>query len=439
MESIEEECNSVVEEVCERFEYEKTHKDFKDVLKRIAIVLVSDSSKEDRDVFYQMLKHTPIVVVENLTEESLKELKEKYVGTKVEEQSEDMGKYGIGIPEGEFVARPCIDDNGQLVGKNSFLYIQNLKTGSKASNLLGTDINVPHLIHELGHAWHSEKEQYKILEDGTLLERVGGAKFKYSLEKTEEGKWIQKGISHTGLLIEEGMNTIEEEVALAKYLNISREEMKEKYKGELIPTIYRGFVATMVEDFLDKTDRKELEEWRMYGEESKIKKVENWMELTDAWKNREKEYGKEGTSLSNKKLVFAGTQKPVIQDFFKKYEKTFFPDISNMTPVEKIENVLEQLYTFKGIQYHFSLTNTEEKENYNSVVMQMLGEGYSLINQTQKVRDNLQKRNIIEEIGEAAKGITKSRIVSVTRETKGAVKEREHTKEDKQGEEERNE
>ena len=68
----------------------------------------------------------------------------------------------------------------------------------KQKEFLGTDINVPHLLHELGHAWNAEENQYIMQEDGTLKNRVGMTEKIYTFSKGEDGKnsitWVEAAV-----------------------------------------------------------------------------------------------------------------------------------------------------------------------------------------------------------------------------------------------------
>ena len=156
--------------------------------------MLEDSSKEDRELFYQMLGHTPIAVVEDLTEEGLAELRKKYIGDInphiIEEKRDNTREYGKGIAPGAFAAEPIIDEKMQIVGKKSFIYIPKVK--GKAKEFFGTDIHVADLEHELGHAWNAEDKQFTIDDQGILTNRVGAVKYKYSLNQREDGKMVMK-------------------------------------------------------------------------------------------------------------------------------------------------------------------------------------------------------------------------------------------------------
>lgn len=156
-EDILEECKNVVEEACEKFNYDREDKEGNDSLRTVLLkavpAILADSKKEDRELFYQMLSHTPIVVTENLTQEGYDALVKEYIGNvspHIKEEDLDLGEYGTNVPYGAYVSEPIIDEDMQIKGKKSFLYIQ--KVSYNAKEFFGTDINVSHLIHEMGHA-----------------------------------------------------------------------------------------------------------------------------------------------------------------------------------------------------------------------------------------------------------------------------------------------
>lgn len=385
VEEILDECKDLVEEVCVKFGYDSQdtegNKSLKTVLLEIIPIMLKDSKKEERDLFYQMLSHTPIVITENLTQESYDKLLEQYIGKSINshiiEEDIDLGEYGNNLGAGAYVAEPILDEDMNLQGKKSFIYIQ--KVNGKAKELFGTDINVSHLIHELGHAWHAEKEQFVMQDDGTLKERVGTGEFIYTFAQNQDNKFIKKCTKVTGLMIEESMNTIEEETAMANYLGISLEEMKKVYREILIPSNYQGYMADFVRYMLQELGKDEFENYRLYGETESKDKINEQMQKTEYWINRESDILSTSDSPRNydrKREILARIDSVRVQDFFKQYESVYFPDISEMTPFEKIDNVLEQKYNMNMIRYSMGI------DNYTDFIDRLGYEGYSLVNQT---------------------------------------------------------
>ena len=423
------EINKVVNEVCEKFQYDSTDKEGNDSLKtvllKICAVMLKDSNEEDRNLFYEMLRHTPIVVTENLTPEGYKRLEEKYIGNvnpHIVEEKSNVGEYGKNVGAGAYVSEPILDENLQLKGKKSFLYIQ--KVNNREQQFFGTDINVSHLIHELGHAWHAKKNQYTMLPNNTLKNRTGTAEFIYSFSKNPDGTYTMHTDKVSGLMLEEGMNTLCEEQAMADYMNISLEEMKNKYRTVLIPSSYQGYIANFVSYMLQQLNSKDFEQWRMYGDSESKGRIESLMSRTKYWKNREQDILPTSDSprnYNNKRQIIARMQGDSVQEFFKHYENIYFPDISQMSPLDKIENVLEQFYNMSLIKYSIDL------EDYKAFLNSLGYEGYSLINQSSDIKKK-------DELLHSVSDVSLSEFNNVAKDIRSAVLQEQNRETDDKGE-----
>lgn len=423
------EINKVINEVCEKFQYDSTDREGNDSLKtvllKICTVMLKDSNEEDRNLFYEMLRHTPIVVTENLTPEGYKRLEEKYIGNvnpHIVEEKSNVGEYGKNVGAGAYVSEPILDENLQLKGKKSFLYIQ--KVNNREQQFFGTDINVSHLIHELGHAWHAEKDQYTMLPNNTLKNRTGTAEFIYSFSKNPDGTYTMHTDKVSGLMLEEGMNTLCEEQAMADYMNISLEEMKDKYRTVLIPSSYQGYIANFVSYMLQQLNSKDFEQWRMYGDSESKGRIESLMSRTKYWENREQDILPTSDSprnYNNKRQIIARMQGDSVQEFFKHYENIYFPDISQMSPLDKIENVLEQFYNMSLIKYSIDL------EDYKAFLNSLGYEGYSLVNQSSDVKKK-------DELLHSVSDVTLSEFNNVSNDIRSVVSQEHDRETDDKGE-----
>lgn len=423
------EINKVVNEVCEKFQYDSTDREGNDSLKtvllKICAVMLKDSNEEDRNLFYEMLRHTPIVVTENLTPEGYKHLEEKYIGNvnpHIVEEKSNVGEYGKNVGAGAYVSEPILDENLQFKGKKSFLYIQ--KVNNREQQFFGTDINVSHLIHELGHAWHAEKDQYTMLPNNTLKNRTGTAEFIYSFSKNPDGTYTMHTDKVSGLMLEEGMNTLCEEQAMADYMNISLEEMKDKYRTVLIPSSYQGYIANFVSYMLQQLNSKDFEQWRMYGDSESKGRIESLMSRTKYWENREQDILPTSDSprnYNNKRQIIAKMQGDSVQEFFKHYENIYFPDISQMSPLDKIENVLEQFYNMSLIKYSIDL------EDYKAFLNSLGYEGYSLINQSSDIKKK-------DELLHSVSDVSLSEFNNVAKDIRSAVLQEQNRETDDKGE-----
>ena len=146
---MEQEINDIVEEVCIKYGYDSEDKEgndsLKTVLKKAVTVMLKGVKQEDRELFYQMLRNTPIAVTENLNKERYEKLVDQYIGNvnpHIIEEDADLGEYGKSIAAGAYTSKAIISEDMQLIGKKSFIYVQ--KVYGKGKKFFGTDINVSH-------------------------------------------------------------------------------------------------------------------------------------------------------------------------------------------------------------------------------------------------------------------------------------------------------
>ena len=159
--------------------------------------------------------------------------------------------------------------------------------------------------------------------------------------------------------------------------------MKDKYRTVLIPSSYQGYIANFVSYMLQQLNSKDFEQWRMYGDSESKGRIESLMSRTKYWENREQDILPNSDSPRNynkKKQIIARMQSNSVQAFFKQYESIYFPDVSQMSPLDKIENVLEQFYNMSTIKYNIDI------EDYKEFLNSLGYEGYSLINQASDVK-----------------------------------------------------
>lgn len=390
------EYKKAIEKVSEKFKYEK---DLINVLNKILPAMLDTASYEEKQLFYKMLEHTPIVVLPKEDLEKKRNILEKYKenpNKHIIELEEDLGEYSLQEPEGAFSSEPILDENLNLIGTKQYLYVTAFDTNKtlydgekKLFELFGTGINVPHLIHELGHAWVSEKDQYNIDKNGILTQRVGTAELKYKLEKQNDGTYTKKKISQIGLMLEEGLNTNMEDEAVARYLNINEENINELYRSTLVPSSYRGLQSNITNWLQMKTSKNLVRRWRILGEESSKKKLNDVMEQTQEYERRSELF-----SEGKKKIeLFNNPQSKRLEDLFQRRHDEFFPDKTNMSGIEILDNVLLQCYNIKVNQMYFMGRNNG-LEYYKNIMQLISADGYYLINETGEKLKELDKKNI---------------------------------------------
>lgn len=371
------EYDEIVAEVSQKYGYEK---EFSDVLKKVMGVMLDDKPEEEKQIFYRMLQHTPIVVLPHHSKLTEDELMEMYIGNvnpHIEEKDVNLGSYGAVEPSGAFCTEAILDENLKLIGEKQFIYIRR-QNNNKFQELFDTDINIPHLIHELGHAVNSEINEYS-MEDNVLIQRAGTGKFKSQITKTSEGKYIKEEIGRTGLMIEEALNTNEEQECVCKYLGITKDELSNLYKNGTISTSnYMGLMSEMTEHLLTKTSAEDIKKWRLTGDYRYIESINEALSHTAPYIKR----ADETKHIKNKRALFSNPLNPKMETFFKDYYDDFFADRSNMTPMELLDNCLLQCLDLKTHRLAvFNSFSDVEMDRYQDITKSVLTEGYVLINQ----------------------------------------------------------
>lgn len=412
MENNVKEYEEIIAEVSEKYGYDKN---LTNTLKRILPAMLDDRKQEHKELFYSMLRRTPIVVLPHNSKKTEKELEDEYIGDitpHIKEENEYPGGYGNQESQGAFVTKAIIDENLNLKGNKQFLYIRTMDTetqeGAMGYKLFGTDIIVPHLIHELGHAWNSEKDQYS-MEGNILTNRVGTAELKSEFIKQADGTYIEKSISSEGLMMEEAINTNEEEKALSKYMGIPQEKIKaEAYDKTIGCSKYQILMSGIAEALQKKISDDVVREWRISGNQDAKDRLNKVLSQTKEYKTRndDTDYAKA------KNILFSTISRPQFINMYKTYKEDFFVDKTNKTPLELIENCLVQLYVIKCNGIAFDFFSEEGNQVYNSVIISILREGHTLINQAAEL---LKQKSITEFTKNALKdGITKEDVASAS-------------------------
>ncbi len=392
---ISKEYRDIVEEVSKKYHYSE---DLKHVLNKILPVMLENRSCEDRMTFYNMLRVTPIVVVAEGSNVTTKDLKDQYIGdinSHIQEEEVDIGEYGRAKAAGFFYSEPILDEKLSIKGSKQFIYITALDTSKSTYTKndryqkFQTPINVPHLIHELGHAWSSQDNHYSI-EGNILKERAGTATITYQITPLENGTFSKKEISREGLMTEEALNTNMEQASVANYLKMSKEKAKQLYKtgGCLVPSSYMGSMSVLTEHLTEEPIIKNLvEKWRIHGDQKVLESINAFMEKTPTYQNRcvKKSYE------DRKKEIFDNPPSPKIASFFKRCRSDFFPEVQDMTSMQMVENALQQCYDVVTNMLAFNMSEEKEKNLYMSLIQSATIDVYGML---ADVREQSKEENI---------------------------------------------
>lgn len=189
--------------------------------------------------------------------------------------------------------------------------------------------------------------------------------------------------------------------------------MRKQYRETLVPSNYQGYMADLMGYMLEKLGKDDFENYRLHGEPESLNRINGLMEQTDYWVNREKDISPVADSprsYDKKRAVIGRIDIMRVQEFFKEYESIYFPDLSKMTPIEKIDNVLTQKYNLNMVRFNMGI------DNYKALLERISWEGYPLINQAA----DLKKR---QELLHAVSDVTSSELCAITHEIRGIALE----------------
>ncbi len=382
--------NQIIDSVSEKFGY---NEELSTTLKRVVPYMLKGKSPEIQNMLFDTLNRVKIFVLPpNVTKEDVSRCQKEVFGDTnkdIKFEQEENGEYGKGVAAGAYINEPVFDDDMNIVDRQSFLYVTELYNNSKLREVYGTSINLSHLIHELGHAWASEKEEFVQDEDGNYVNKVGTCTIKSFVDKKTKSV---KTAKYEGLFMEETLNTIEEETILCDMLDIeSINELKLKGYDK---SSYQGLMTDVMKSYVEKFGKERFNKLRFLKDQNALEDIEKSIEATEAWSYvQTEEYNKykRGKIAKVDDLETTDGAKRIIKNLFEKYDNVYFPDNSKFTPMQKLENVFEQVYNFGSVKYNFDVMNPKNLEIYKEVVLSMVNEGYVLKNQAKETPDKEEK------------------------------------------------
>lgn len=395
-----------VDEISAKFGYSET---LTNDLKRIIPIMLEGKDDEKGKMLFDMLSETKIFVLPyDAGIEDLEECKKEIFGNDndgVTFIDADQGEYGkLELSGGAYISEPVFDEDMNIIRRNRMLFVKELAKGDSLREMYGSNINLSHLIHELGHAWAAEKDEYIQNEDGSFVQNVGAASITHSIDKrTKE----VKGLETEGLFIEESLDTIQEEQTLFKLIGAkSIDELKEK---GYVSSSYQGMLKSIMESYVDKFGIEVFEEYRFSKDQAVLADIELALAETDAWTTLgtdEYTQAKRKSISSVDGLDVPEESKSKIKQFFEHYDAVYFADNTKFTPIQKLNNVLEQLYDFSSVKYNFNILGNENNlAIYKRVVSAMVAEGNALRNEARDVEKTaIQKQDMMSHLRKEIQG-----------------------------------
>ena len=323
-------------------------------LKRCVPAMAKGKNQEDIKLLKDALERVEIVTFDKQpTREDIDELKDRMMAGRnshVTFNDKDRGYYGKVVAPASYRYAPIFDENMNIVDRVSFIYVTNLSKNDKVHEAYGTMIDLSKLIHEIGHAWASQKDEYIQNEDGSYIQRTGTAETRCEVDRktctiTEK--------EEVGLYLEEALNSIEEENALCTLLGVEKVKDIPGYST----STYQWKMTEMVRLLSDKLDLNLLEKWRFNNDKSVIKELNELFRKTEHFERR-----KTDEYCEEKKAVVLGVKdeqnlqkeaKGRLNCFFDKNSELFYGKKDTLDFIEYFDSTLECIYNLRKIAYDF--------------------------------------------------------------------------------------
>ena len=374
-----------IDDIAEKYGYDE---ELVSALKRCLPVMAAGKDQESIQLLKDTLERVEIVVFEDLpTREQLDELMNKKINGRNDHVTfidKDRGEYNKSVSSSAYMNNPILDEDMNVVDRVWVIYTTKLKEYDKCHEAYGSMINLSHLIHEIGHAWAAQKDEFIQKEDGTIINRVGVTEIISDVDK-ENNTIEEKEIR--GLYIEEATNTLEEEKALCKLLKVSSIEEIPGY----LHSPYQWKLVDLMYILNNSLDLNMLEQLRLHDDKSVMKDLNELFKKTKHFENiKTKEYRESKEKIfksyrDDEKM--SDNAKSTLDSFFEKYHDLFFGRHDNSDFMEYFDGLLESFYNLREYKYSFyDEKNQYISPSYTDILKDMQSEGMNLINEMVKVR-----------------------------------------------------
>jgi len=369
-----------------------------EALKRCIPVMIQGKTDEEIKLLQETLERVEIFTFESEpTQEQYDALiSKKLVGRNngVKEAYSNKGEYGKQVCPGVYVTEPIFDEDMNIVDRMGFVYITNLHRNSETAQFYGTDINLSHLIHELGHAWAAQKGEFVQEENGNYTMNVGALSTQFKVDRTT--RTVEEG-EVKGLFIEEAMNSIEEEMALYQLLGVKSYREIPGY----IHSNYQGSMTEMIRHYMSILGDTVFREIRISKNRGKVEELQEIFNQTDFMKNIQTgQYytQKEAEIRRYKETSMSDSAKQNVDEFLKTYHDLYFAPRENSNFLDYLDHVMEQYFNFNvSARYQFDINKNDIKEAYSAFLIALLKEGYIPINQVKVI---LEENNRVKDMDE---------------------------------------
>lgn len=372
-----------IEDISEKYRYSK---DLTESLKRCVPAMIKDKSEEEIKLLMDTLERVEIFEFDEVpTKEQLDKLdkiKTNNANKHVKFNDSDNSEYNAVNAPSAYTTNAIFDENMNIVDRVGYIYLTKLNERDEAAKFYNSRVNLSHLVHELGHAWGAQKDEYVQKENGDYVCNIGSIQMNYKVDR--ENKTIEKEDTR-GLYLEEALNTIEEEKSLCSLLNIKDVKEIPSY----VPSTYQGLMKMTIQEYQNVIGEEPFSKMRILHDKSEIQSYENIIEKSESVKELKTkgriEKKKETFDKVNDLEDVSDERKNQMLEFYNKHKDIFFKEKNEEHFFDGLDDTLQQLYNFNSIKYNFNIWgNDKNREIYNNTVKEILKEAYNPLKESKE-------------------------------------------------------
>lgn len=261
------------------------------VMKALRLCLESMLNEFGQNNYKEILnvfEKVKIFEVEEMTKVNIDDIESKIMHNEnnfiEEEKQENM--YGTNELPGAFYSYGTIyDENMNVTGEKRWIV---LKTNEdKYTNMFGTNINVPYLLHELNHAYAMQKAEY--FKNGNIIKSKHGM-LEEKIEYQKQDKIHKKELESKDIILEEMINEMYTQRELTTMLNKSNYN---EVKNDLnsighVSTSYNEVLITLASTFEKAIGKENLNNYRLNNDiiiKDKFNEIANNSEIAKKYLN----------------------------------------------------------------------------------------------------------------------------------------------------------
>lgn len=248
--------------------------ELKEVIKMTIALMVDEYGQENITSIYNFFNDVKIFLTNDMSQQNLEEIKNKYVPKDKRIIEEENNIYGNdNTPGSVYNYETIYDEKMNPIGEYRWIVVEDLKGNyreEKYRETFKTSINMPYFLHEINHAFNMQRPIYKktgnkvyvkhgIFEENFVLENKGS---QVSISSENE----------KNILLEEAINEMQTQRMLCRYFNeTDYTKVREKLNSMgHVSTSYDGTLIFLAEYFESLIGKDKLLEYRKDNNKSVI-------------------------------------------------------------------------------------------------------------------------------------------------------------------------